>query len=89
VDIDSAINSPVVGCVFPRLLAGCEKTQNAVILSEAKNLSFFVLLNLNRREILRFAQNDTTSHFFRSLLEDPRYAPLRNGEMKLALPDAH
>jgi hypothetical protein len=31
-----------------------------VILSEAKNLSLFVLLCLNRREILRFAQNDKT-----------------------------
>jgi hypothetical protein len=27
----------------------------------------FVLLYLNRREILRFAQNDRTSHFFRGL----------------------
>jgi hypothetical protein len=29
-----------------------------VILSEAKNLSLFLFLYLNRREILRFAQND-------------------------------
>jgi hypothetical protein len=46
---------------------GCGKTQSAVILSEAKNLSLFLFLNLNRREILRFAQNDKTRHFFRSL----------------------
>jgi hypothetical protein len=44
-----------------------EKLRNAVILSEAKNLSLFFLLYLNRGEILRFAQNDRTSHFFRSL----------------------
>jgi hypothetical protein len=55
-----------------------EKLKNAVILSEAKNLSLFVLLCLNRREILRFAQNDRASqddrtsqndrtrHFFRN-----------------------
>ncbi|MGA7793379.1 MAG: hypothetical protein WCA19_10095, partial [Candidatus Acidiferrales bacterium] len=43
------------------------KTQSAVILSEAKNLSLIVFLYLNRREILRFAQNDKTRHFFRSL----------------------
>ena len=30
----------------------------SVILSEAKNLSWFLLLKLIRREILRFAQND-------------------------------
>jgi hypothetical protein len=46
---------------------GCGKIQNAVILSEAKNLSLFLCLYLNRREILRFAQNDKTRHFFRSL----------------------
>jgi hypothetical protein len=46
---------------------GCGKTQSAVILSEAKNLSLFLILHLNRREILRFAQNDKTRHFFRSL----------------------
>jgi hypothetical protein len=46
---------------------GCGKTQSAVILSEAKNLSLIVFLYLNRREILRFAQNDKTRHFFRNL----------------------
>src|SRR6476660_9391534 len=46
---------------------GCGKTQNVVILSEAKNLSLFLLLYLNRREILRFAQNDKIRPFFRSL----------------------
>ena len=45
---------------------GCGKTQNSVILSEAKNLSLFLFLYLNRREILRFAQNDRTRPFFRS-----------------------
>jgi hypothetical protein len=44
-----------------------EKTKNSVILSEAKNLSSFLFLYLNRREILRFAQNDGTWPFFRSL----------------------
>ena len=46
---------------------GCGKTQNFVILSEAKNLSLFLFLYLNQREILRFAQNDRTLPFFRSL----------------------
>ena len=41
----------------------CGKTQNSVILSEAKNLSLFLFLYLNRREILRFAQNDKTRLF--------------------------
>jgi hypothetical protein len=44
-----------------------EKTQEVVILSEAKNLSFFLCLHFDRREILRFAQNDKANHFFRSL----------------------
>jgi hypothetical protein len=35
-----------------------EKMSCSVILSEAKNLSLFLFLYLNRREILRFAQND-------------------------------
>jgi hypothetical protein len=48
-------------------LTGCGKTQGAVILSGAKNLSLIVFLFSNRREILRFAQNDETRHFFRSL----------------------
>jgi len=52
---------------FGRGFTGCGKTQNAVILSEAKNLSLFFFLYLNRREILRFAQNDKTRHFFRGL----------------------
>src|SRR5580700_8955529 len=42
------------GTGFP----GCGKTKNSVILSEAKNLSLFLFLYLNRREILRFAQNE-------------------------------
>jgi hypothetical protein len=46
---------------------GCGKTQSAVILSEAKNLSLFLFLYLNRREILRIAQNDKTRHFVRTL----------------------
>ena len=46
---------------------GCGRPQSAVILSEAKNLSWFLFLYLNRREILRFAQNDKTRQFFRSL----------------------
>jgi hypothetical protein len=53
-------------------VTGCGKIQNAVILSEVKNLSLFVLLYLNQRGILRFAQNNRTSHFFRGLFS-PRY----------------
>ena len=45
---------------------GCGKTRNSVILSEAKNLSLFLFLYLNRRGILRFAQNDRTRPFFRN-----------------------
>jgi hypothetical protein len=48
-------------------LGGCGKIQTTAILSEAKNLSLFLFLYLNRREILRFAQNDRTTYFFRSL----------------------
>jgi hypothetical protein len=44
-------------------LTGCGKNQNAVILSEAKNLSLFLCLYLDPREILRFAQNDKTRYF--------------------------
>jgi hypothetical protein len=43
-----------------------EKVFYSVILSEAKNPSFFVFLPLNRREILRFAQNDRNGEFFRN-----------------------
>src|SRR4029077_7980682 len=63
---------------------GCGKTQYSVILSEAKNLFLFLLLYLNRREILRFAQNDRTRPFFRSLfsLRDlvalPQFRPLHD-----------
>jgi len=40
------------------------KIKKVVILSEAKNLSFFVFcLRVNRREILRFAQNDNSDIF--------------------------
>src|SRR5579864_3093909 len=46
---------------------GRGKTKNSVILTEANNLSLFLFLYLNRREILRFAQNDGTKPFFRSL----------------------
>ena len=46
---------------------GCGKTHGVVILSEAKNPSLFLCLPFNRREILRFAQNDKTKYFFRSL----------------------
>jgi hypothetical protein len=40
-----------------------EKMTCSVILSEAKNLCLFVLSCLNRREILRFAQNDNVLSF--------------------------
>jgi hypothetical protein len=38
---------------------------HSVILSEAKNLSWVLFLYSNQREILRFAQNDRATHFFR------------------------
>jgi hypothetical protein len=44
-----------------------EKVFDSVILSGAKNLSFFVFLLLDRREILRSAQNDRNGEFFRNL----------------------
>jgi hypothetical protein len=42
------------------------RTQHAVILSEAKNLSS-IDVQANNREILRFAQNDKTNYFFYGL----------------------
>jgi hypothetical protein len=59
-------------------LQAAENVVFCVILSEAKNLSFFVLLQLNRREILRFAQNDRNRGFFRKLLSQwgPDFAVL-------------
>jgi hypothetical protein len=50
-----------------RALQPAEKVFYSVILSGAKNLSFFVCLLLDRREILRSAQNDRNGEFFRSL----------------------
>jgi hypothetical protein len=47
-----------------RALQAVEKMTCSVILSEAKNLSLFLHLHLNRREILRFAQNDSVLSFF-------------------------
>jgi hypothetical protein len=44
-----------------------EKRTISVIPSEARNLSFFIFLQLNRREIPRFARNDRLKYFFRSL----------------------
>jgi hypothetical protein len=44
-------------------LQAAEKMPCAVILSEAKNLSLFLFFSLNRREILRFAQNDSSLSF--------------------------
>ena len=44
-----------------------EKRTFSVIPGEARNLSFFVFLQLNRREIPRFARNDRIKYFFRSL----------------------
>ena len=40
------------------------KNKKSVIVSEANNLSWLLFRYLNRREILRFAQNDRTRHFF-------------------------
>ena len=62
-----------------RGFTGCGKTQSAVILSEAKNLSLVLFLDLNRREILRFAQNDKTRHFFRSLFSRDIKTPRKYG----------
>jgi hypothetical protein len=36
--------------------------------SERSEESLFLFMQLNRREILRFAQNDKVNYFFRSLL---------------------
>jgi hypothetical protein len=44
-----------------------EKVFYSVIPSGARNLSFFVFLQLNQREIPRSAQNDRNGAFFRSL----------------------
>ena len=59
-------------------LVGTEKLVYFVILSEAKNLSFFVFLYLNRREILRFAQNDKIITFSLACLaaETPDFSVL-------------
>jgi hypothetical protein len=51
----------------PQTEEAAEKVQNVVILSEAKNLSFILCLDFNRREVLRFAQNDKMKRFFRNL----------------------
>ena len=59
---------------------GNGKIQNADILSartedsrrgEAKNLALFYCLHLDRREILRFAQNDMMMHYFGNLWRRP------------------
>jgi hypothetical protein len=50
----------------PQAKQAAEKVFYSVILSGAKNLSFFVFLVLNRREILRSAQNDRIGEFFRN-----------------------
>jgi hypothetical protein len=63
----SACGGSVFQGRIPHRLNKLRNTQTAVILSEAKNLSLFLFLYLNRREFLRFAQNDKTRHFFRSL----------------------
>ena len=65
----------VTNSMNDKAFAVCGITQSAVILSEAKNLSWFLFIYLNRREILRFAQNDKTIQFFRSLLEDKNRNP--------------
>jgi hypothetical protein len=44
-------------------LPAAEKRPYSVILSEAKNLSVFIFLYFNQREILRFAQNDKRLSF--------------------------
>jgi hypothetical protein len=50
-------------------LHAAKKMTCSVILSEGENLSLFVLLlYLNRREILRFAQNDSVLSFFTASL---------------------
>jgi hypothetical protein len=41
----------------------------SVILSGAKNLSFFVFPLPNRREILRSAQNDSNGEYFSAICE--------------------
>ncbi len=62
-----------------------------VILSEAKNLSLFLFLYLNRREILRFAQNDSALSFSQPVEPAPQKgvakcgsAVTANGEFALA-----
>jgi hypothetical protein len=46
---------------------GCGKKRPTVCHSERSEESLFLLLSLNPREILRFAQNDNMNYFFRSL----------------------
>src|SRR5579871_2565334 len=53
-------------CKKANRLNRLRKSQKVVILSEAKNPSVVLCLHLDRREILRFAQNDKTD-FFRSV----------------------
>ncbi len=53
-----------------------EKPTLSVIPSEARNLSFFVFLQLNRREIPRFARNDKIKYFFRALYSRTHFVEL-------------
>jgi hypothetical protein len=60
-------HNPSAGLLQPweaRASQAAEKLKTLSFLSEAKNRSLFVLFCLNRREILRFAQNDRKGLFF-------------------------
>jgi hypothetical protein len=54
----------LAGTKPPQSEQAAEKVFYSVILSGAKNLSFFVFLLLDRRAILRSAQNDKNGEFF-------------------------
>src|SRR5579864_3326585 len=47
-----------------------EKSVPHSCLSQRSAESLFLLLSLNPREILRFAQNDEINYFFRSLIQE-------------------
>jgi hypothetical protein len=53
-----------------------EERSIPVILSGAKNLSFLAFIQLNRRKILRSAQNDRMKCFFRSLQSGTRFTEI-------------
>src|SRR6202521_1757972 len=81
---DSPAASRIILAQVAQASEAAEKGPPPFCHSERSEESLFLFMELNRREILRFAQNDKINYFFRSLFSLSHLGPRLEAEKRQA-----